>query len=378
MGLRVIATDTGDEKRDLCLSLGVGKYIDFRESTDPLEDVVAVTEGSAHATIISAVGILPGGVLSIPIAAKAVRGLTIRGILLREDDSSNCQQTIEVVKNAATGGKAKYRFTVQGLSELEQVYKEMEKGLTIRRVVLDMSNRPYFPILEYRVDIRSLGMIYLSGQGDIEGHLSVIATHQEFNDLNVYGIKTDKGLTYLLKLGLGVTQVANIKREVHAYTNLLPRLQGTAVLRFYGFYQGKDSRGRQVGCIILEDHVEPVGTLTTLPLNEKIEAVRKIGCMHLAGLQPVIDLAGNNIVRMIDGGFRVVHFPELKLHDCKWDGDLREKGDVPPISEFRCGALLEIGKEMAANSDQFPVVYFEGQAYLDFGVENTTTREVHT
>lgn len=53
MGLRVVAIDTGEEKRLLSLSLGAEAWIDFRESTDLVADVIAATGGGAHAAIVA-------------------------------------------------------------------------------------------------------------------------------------------------------------------------------------------------------------------------------------------------------------------------------------------------------------------------------------
>ena len=51
--------DTGEEKRQLVLSLGAEKWIDFRQSKDIVQDIRDATEGvGAHAAIVvsSAVG----------------------------------------------------------------------------------------------------------------------------------------------------------------------------------------------------------------------------------------------------------------------------------------------------------------------------------
>ncbi|KAI5116701.1 hypothetical protein M0805_004774 [Coniferiporia weirii] len=154
MGLRVIAIDTGAAKRDLCLSLGAEKWIDFRESTNIVADVIATSGGGAHAAIITAggssayevaaaylrpagylmaVGIPPGGVLSLPVVLIASRGLTIRGVFV-----GNRQQAIEAVNIAATG-RVKCTYAMRDFTELEQVYEEMEKGQVVGRIVLDIS-----------------------------------------------------------------------------------------------------------------------------------------------------------------------------------------------------------------------------------------------
>ncbi|KAL1959446.1 hypothetical protein VTO42DRAFT_1891 [Malbranchea cinnamomea] len=55
MGLRIIAIDTGAEKRDLCLRMGAEHFIDFRESKDVVKEVVEKADGiGAHAVFVTA------------------------------------------------------------------------------------------------------------------------------------------------------------------------------------------------------------------------------------------------------------------------------------------------------------------------------------
>lgn len=56
MGLEVLAIDSGNEKRDLCLNkLGATAFIDFKTSKDLISDVKAATGGlGPHAVIVVA------------------------------------------------------------------------------------------------------------------------------------------------------------------------------------------------------------------------------------------------------------------------------------------------------------------------------------
>lgn len=55
MGLRVIAVDTGTEKRDLCLKMGAEAFIDFKETENVAKDVIEVADGvGAHAVFVTA------------------------------------------------------------------------------------------------------------------------------------------------------------------------------------------------------------------------------------------------------------------------------------------------------------------------------------
>ncbi|THH03682.1 hypothetical protein EW145_g6090 [Phellinidium pouzarii] len=154
MGLRVVAVDTGLVKRDFCLSLGSEAWLDFKESSNLVSDIREMTQGGAHAVLVVAggeaayttaamylretgtllvVGLPPGAILSIPVLLVAARGLTIRGVFL-----GSRQQAVEAVNIAATG-RVKCTYTIRGLSELNDVYAEMEKGRIIGRVVLDIT-----------------------------------------------------------------------------------------------------------------------------------------------------------------------------------------------------------------------------------------------
>lgn len=58
MGLRVIAIDSGEEKRKMCLEqLGAAEFVDFAKSSDVVADVKKATEDGLgpHAVILVAV-----------------------------------------------------------------------------------------------------------------------------------------------------------------------------------------------------------------------------------------------------------------------------------------------------------------------------------
>ncbi|KAL5512791.1 hypothetical protein ACEPAG_3057 [Sanghuangporus baumii] len=154
MGLRVVAIGSGEDKRKLVLELGAEKWIDYKESKDLVSDIITATEGGTHAAVITtgstaaynqavgylrnrstlvAVGLPKDGVLSVPLVLLATKGITVRGILI-----GNRQSAKEAVQLAAIG-KVKCRYTLRGLSELEQIYEEMEENKIIGRIVLDIS-----------------------------------------------------------------------------------------------------------------------------------------------------------------------------------------------------------------------------------------------
>lgn len=54
MGRRVIAIDTGKEKRKLCQALGADHWLDFTKSNNIVADIKKVTGGrGAHAAIVT-------------------------------------------------------------------------------------------------------------------------------------------------------------------------------------------------------------------------------------------------------------------------------------------------------------------------------------
>lgn len=52
MGMRVIAIDGGDAKRDLCLKLGAEKFVDFTTTKDIAEEITKITAYGAHGVIV--------------------------------------------------------------------------------------------------------------------------------------------------------------------------------------------------------------------------------------------------------------------------------------------------------------------------------------
>jgi len=54
MGMRVIAIDGGDEKRDLCKKLGAEAYIDFKTAEDIPAEVMKITKLGAHGVLVIA------------------------------------------------------------------------------------------------------------------------------------------------------------------------------------------------------------------------------------------------------------------------------------------------------------------------------------
>ncbi|RSL68009.1 hypothetical protein CEP54_003008 [Fusarium duplospermum] len=54
MGMRVIAIDGGDHKRELCMKLGAEIFIDFKETKDITAEIMKITKYGAHGVIVTA------------------------------------------------------------------------------------------------------------------------------------------------------------------------------------------------------------------------------------------------------------------------------------------------------------------------------------
>jgi len=157
MGLHVIAIDTGDEKRDMCLNqLGAQSYVDFAKSPNVVKDVQAATEDGLgpHAVLLLAVnekpfqqaaeyvrprgsvvciGLPAGAYLKAPVFQTVVKMISIKGSYV-----GNRKDTTEAL-NFYRRGLIKAPFKVVGLSELQSVYDKMKRGEIAGRYVLDTS-----------------------------------------------------------------------------------------------------------------------------------------------------------------------------------------------------------------------------------------------
>ncbi|EUC57368.1 alcohol dehydrogenase [Rhizoctonia solani AG-3 Rhs1AP] len=155
-GLRVIAVDTGEGKKELCLKLGAEAFVDFKTSNNLVEDVKRAADGvGAHATIVASgsvaaynqalqylrpggslvvVGLPSGGKLEVGILESVLRNITIKTSYVgsRED----ARQALDMVAR----GRVHTTCRVEPFAKLPDVFKEMEAGKLAGRVVLDLWN----------------------------------------------------------------------------------------------------------------------------------------------------------------------------------------------------------------------------------------------
>lgn len=155
-GLRVIAVDTGADKKKLCLSLGAEQWIDFKETKDLTKAILEVTDGlGAHAAVITAAKseayaqaidyLRPGGtMMAVGLPGTATLDASIfftvlKGISILGSYVGNRQDAIEALDIAARG-KVRVEFQLKPLDALKDVYEGLEEGRVAGRIVLEMKN----------------------------------------------------------------------------------------------------------------------------------------------------------------------------------------------------------------------------------------------
>lgn len=176
-GLRVIAIDSGEEKKKLCLELGADVWIDFKESKDIVADVKAATGGEgAHSAVVTtaspagykqaidylrcggtlmAVGLPGTAELEASIFFTVYKSISILGSYV-----GNRQDAREAVDIAARG-QVRCVYAKKALSDLKEcvanhllcmiivtnlllfasVYEGITNGTIAGRVVLDMTQQ---------------------------------------------------------------------------------------------------------------------------------------------------------------------------------------------------------------------------------------------
>jgi len=154
-GLRVIAIDSGEEKKKLCLGLGADKWIDFKESKDIVKDIKDLTDGfGAHSAIVTTASssgyeqaieyLRDGGTLmavGLPGEAKLQASIfftVFKSISILGSYVGNRQDAIEAIGIAARGDVV-CRFVQRPLDDLTDVYNGLSSGSIAGRIVLDMT-----------------------------------------------------------------------------------------------------------------------------------------------------------------------------------------------------------------------------------------------
>lgn len=153
MGLKVIAIDGGQDKRQLCLELGADAYVDFFEAKDNLvQQVVEITGGGSHcALVVASSGVaykqatqyvrfagcmvcigLPNIQTQLPVGPEYFVG---KGIRILGTSTGSLEDTKESLKYVANGS-VKAHVVEKNLDSLQSVLDKLEKGDQLGRVVL--------------------------------------------------------------------------------------------------------------------------------------------------------------------------------------------------------------------------------------------------
>lgn len=152
MGYRVIAIDSGEDKRKLVASFGIKDFIDFKEG-DVEDKVKAVTEGrGAHAVVVVASGgsaykdalsfLRPHGavvLVGLPKNTEITAGVfnsVLNAHRIIGSYVGNRQDSIEALKLAAHGD-VKTTYKIEPLDNLPDVFERMAAAKLPGRIVLN-------------------------------------------------------------------------------------------------------------------------------------------------------------------------------------------------------------------------------------------------
>ncbi|KDQ52253.1 hypothetical protein JAAARDRAFT_162994 [Jaapia argillacea MUCL 33604] len=127
--------------------------------------------------------------------------------------------------------------------------------------------------------------------------------------------------------------------EAHFYEDELLGLQGDAVPRCFGFFQG-DLGLIKISCLILEDCGSVMeGSLYDVDIATKLKLVEKLDKIHTAGVIHQ-DLAARHIV-MKDNEPYWIDFGEAARHSCRKRMEVTPGDFSPDLHEFGCTEIYE-------------------------------------
>ncbi|KAM5359981.1 hypothetical protein ACJZ2D_014075 [Fusarium nematophilum] len=156
MGMRVIAIDTGDQKRQLCERLGAEVFIDFKTSEDVAAEVRNITRLGAHGVLViaasrqafaTAPGFLrPGGTVvavGIPTDPSIMAGATpsqlISGQLKIVGSLVGGRKDVDEAFDFAARGLIHPVVCKGKLEDLDTWIRKLEAGEVAGRIVLQVS-----------------------------------------------------------------------------------------------------------------------------------------------------------------------------------------------------------------------------------------------
>ncbi|EIW85839.1 mannitol-1-phosphate dehydrogenase M1PDH1 [Coniophora puteana RWD-64-598 SS2] len=153
MGLRVLAIDSGEDKRKLCMSLGAEQWLDFAETSNIVADVQRLTNGGPRTALVAAGGAKPyeqaliylkptGTLIAAGLGSDAVMQAPFmvwvgKELKLVGSALGSRQDAIEVLDLAAQG-KVVAHYTTRKLEDVESIFTELAQGKVTGRVVLEI------------------------------------------------------------------------------------------------------------------------------------------------------------------------------------------------------------------------------------------------
>ena len=152
MGRRVAAVDVDDEKLALARKHGAEVTVNAATSADPAAEIQEKTGGGVHGALVTAVNahafpqavgaLRRGGTVSLvglppekfplDIFTTVLFGLTVRGSIV------GTRKDMAEALDFFARGKVSPTYTVRPLSDVNDIFSEMEKGKIDGRVVMDM------------------------------------------------------------------------------------------------------------------------------------------------------------------------------------------------------------------------------------------------
>ena len=153
MGRRVAAIDVDDEKLALARSHGAEVVVNAKTSPDPVAELKEQTGGGVHGALVTAVNAhafpqavgalrrrgtvslvgLPPESFPLDIFTTVLFGLTVRGSIV------GTRKDMTEALDFFARGKIKPTYAVRPLSEINEIFDDLERGKIGGRIVMDMT-----------------------------------------------------------------------------------------------------------------------------------------------------------------------------------------------------------------------------------------------
>ncbi|CAG9956064.1 unnamed protein product [Clonostachys rosea f. rosea IK726] len=157
MGIRVIAVDGGDDKRDLCFKLGAEKFIDFKTSSNISAEIASITQYGAHGVIVCAATkaayetaptyLRPAGTLvtiGLPKDASILAGAPPIMVALKRlkivGSVVGSLKEVEEALDFTARGLVKPMLSKGKLEDVDEWIAKLDAGSVVGRAVLQVSS----------------------------------------------------------------------------------------------------------------------------------------------------------------------------------------------------------------------------------------------